>query len=106
MLYAIVRRDKPGMEDLRSRLQQIHSEYLQPFFPKLVFGGGLVGDETDTDTLIYDETGIRSVVGNLMVIDVASRAEAEAFHNDDPYTQNGMFESVLIQRLWQRVPAR
>ena len=92
------------MADLRSRLQPVHAEYLKPFLPKMVFGGGLVLEGTDTETLGYDQTGIRSVIGNLMVIDVPDRAAAEAFHNNDPYTQNGMFESAIIERIWQRVP--
>ena len=104
MLYAIVRRDRPGMEDERSRLQPVHAQYQAPFLSKMVFGGGLVVEGTNTETLGYDATGIRSVVGNVIVIDVPDRAAAEAFHNDDPYTQNDLFESVLIERFWQRVP--
>lgn len=94
------------MADLRSQLQPVHAEYLKPFFPKMVYGGGIVVEGTDTETLPYDEIGIRSVVGNLMVIDVPDRAAAEAFHNDDPYTQHDMFEPVMIEPLWQRVPPR
>ena len=32
-------------------------------------------------------------------------AEFEVFHRDDPYTKAGLFETVIIERLWQRVPA-
>jgi hypothetical protein len=100
MLYAITRRDRPGMAETRARLQPAHARYQQAFLPRIVYGGGMVGDATDTS----GDVDIRDVVGNVLVIDVPDRATAEAFHRDDPYTQADLFETVIIERLWQRVP--
>ena len=100
MLYAILRRDKPGMAALRARLQPEHARYQEPFMDTIVFGGGVVIDGTDTDL----EVPITHVVGNILILEVADWASAEAFHGNDPYTQNGLFETVIIEPFWQRVP--
>ena len=104
MLFAIVRRDKPGMADARARLLSAHAEYQKKFMAAIVFGGGLVTDGTTTDNFEYSETGIREVVGNLLILDVPDRASAQAIHRDDPYTLGGVFETVIIEPFLQRVP--
>ena len=100
MLYAIARRDRPGMAAERARLQPEHARYQAAFLPMIVYGGGMVGDAVDTS----GEVDIRDVIGNVLVMDVPDRETAEAFHRDDPYTKAGLFETVIIERLWQRVP--
>ncbi|MCZ6509081.1 MAG: YciI family protein [Alphaproteobacteria bacterium] len=104
MLFAIVRKDKPGMADVRARLLSVHAEYQKAFMPMIVFGGGLVVDGTDVEKFEYNETGIRDVVGNVLILDVPDRATAEAMHRDDPYTKGGVFETVIIEPFLQRVP--
>lgn len=104
MLFAIVRRDKPGMADTRARLLPAHAEYQKAFMPVIVFGGGLLADGADAAAFQYNATGIRNVIGNLLIVDVPDRAAAEALHNDDPYTRGGLFESVIIEPFLQRVP--
>jgi hypothetical protein len=100
MLYTIARRDRPGMAAERARLQPAHARYQAAFLPLIVYGGGMVTDATDTS----GDVDIRDVIGNVLVMDVPDRATAEAFHRDDPYTKAGLFETVIIERLWQRVP--
>lgn len=104
MLFAIARRDKPGMADERARLLAAHAEYQKAFLPQIVFGGGLLADGVDPAQFEYNEAGIRDVIGNVIVLDVADRAAAEAFHDNDPYTKGGLFESVIIEPFLQRVP--
>ncbi len=104
MLFAIARKDKPGMADARVRLLSAHAEYQKAFMATIVFGGGLVADGTDVDNFEYNEAGIRDVVGNVLIVDVPDRAAAEALHRDDPYTQGGLFETVIIEPFLQRVP--
>ena len=104
MLFAIARRDKPGMADTRARLLTAHAAYQKAYMGQIVFGGGLVADGTDVDAFEYNESGIRAVIGNVLVLDVADRAAAEAFHNNDPYTLGGLFDSVIIEPFLQRVP--
>jgi len=69
--------------------------------PRIVYGGGLVVDGTDTSAT----ADIRNVIGNVLIFEADARADAEAFHANDPYTQNDLFETVIIEQLWQRVPA-
>ncbi len=104
MLFAIARRDKPGMADQRARLLAAHAAYQKAFLPRIVFGGGLLADGADAAAFEYNEAGIRDVIGNVLIVDVPDRAAAEAFHRDDPYTQGGLFETVIIEPFLQRVP--
>ena len=100
MLYAVLRRDRPGKAALRARLQPEHARYQEPFLPMIVFGGGMVTEGTDTS----GEGGIRDVIGNVLILDAPDRETAEAFHRDDPYTKGDLFETVIIEPFWQRVP--
>jgi len=104
MLFAIARKDKPGMADERVRLLPAHAEYQQAFMARIVFGGGLVTDGADVDNFEYNEAGIRNVIGNVLIVDVPDRPAAEALHRDDPYTKGGLFETVIIEPFLQRVP--
>ena len=104
MLFAIARRDRPGMADQRARLFSAHADYQKAFMAMIVFGGGLVSDGIDVDDFEYDQTGIRDVIGNVLIVDVPDRAAAEAMHQNDPYTQGGVFETVIIEPFLQRVP--
>ena len=104
MLFAIARRDKPGLADERARLLPAHAEYQKAFMPMIRFGGGLLADGTDVDSFEYNEVGIRDVIGNVLIVDVPDRASAEALHRDDPYTKGGLFETVIIEPFLQRVP--
>ncbi len=68
MLFAIARRDKPGMADKRSQLLLDHADYQKKFMSIIVFGGGLVTDKTNIDKFEYSETGIRDVIGNILIL--------------------------------------
>ncbi|MGB0573322.1 MAG: YciI family protein [Alphaproteobacteria bacterium] len=105
MLFAIARRDKPGMGDKRAELLAAHAEYQKAFMSVITFGGGLVEDGTDVDSFVYGVEGIKQVTGNVLILDVPDRAAAEAFHANDPYTLGGVFETVIIEPFLQRVPA-
>ena len=100
MLFTLVRTDKPGQAKLRARLQPEHAAYQVPFLPMITFGGGLVGDGVDTS----GDVDIRDVTGNVLVFDAPDRATVEEFHANDPYTREGLFDTVIIAQLWQRVP--
>jgi uncharacterized protein YciI len=100
MRYVLIRKDRPGIAERRAALQPEHARYQAEFLPMIVFGGGLVADGTDTS----GELDIRKVIGNLLVFEAPDRAAVEAFHANDPYTREGVFESCLIEAVWQRVP--
>lgn len=98
--HVLIRRDRPGREDQRARLQPEHAAYQEPFLKLMVYGGGLVKEGTDT----AGEVDIRDVTGNCIVFE-ADRATVEEFHRNDPYTREDMFEFAIIEPIWQRVPA-
>lgn len=99
MRYALVRKDRPGRAEQRARLQPAHTAYQEPFLKLVVYGGGLVRDGVDTS----GEVDIRDVTGNVIVFE-ADRETVEAFHRNDPYTIEDMFEFAIIEPIWQRVP--
>lgn len=99
MRYALVRKDRSGRAEQRARLQPAHIAYQEPFLKLVVYGGGLVRDGVDTS----GEVDIRDVTGNVIVFE-ADRETVEAFHRNDPYTIEDMFEFAIIEPIWQRVP--
>ncbi|GEO82522.1 YciI family protein [Pararhodospirillum oryzae] len=84
MLFALYCLDKPDHGAVRQANRPAHLTYAREWEPKMLFGGPLL-----------DASG-ESMIGSLMVFDVADRAEVEAFSAGDPYTKAGLFESVTI----------
>jgi uncharacterized protein YciI len=84
--FVITTYDKPGHKQVRDDYRQRHLEYLEANVRKVIAGGGLFNDE---GTL---------VIGGLLVIDVDTPAEAEAFIRNDPFTGANLFERVEIVR--------
>ena len=99
MRYALVRRDRPGLEEQRAKLQPAHVAYQEPFLKLMVYGGGLVKEGID----ISGDVDIRDITGNVIVFE-ADRKTVEDFHRNDPYTLEDMFEFAIIEPVWQRVP--
>lgn len=87
MAYVIMMLDKPGGKAVRDAHRTAHYEYLSRFQDRLLVSGGLLED---------DESAFK---GGLIVLDVATRAEAEAFVAGDPFTAAGLQESTRIERL-------
>src|SRR3546814_23473 len=86
MAYMIATYDKPNHEHVRDRVRQSHLQYLEANVTKVIAGGGFWNDE---------ET---SVIGGLMLVDLDSKEEAEAFIAADPFTAADLFERVEIVR--------
>jgi uncharacterized protein YciI len=84
MLFALINTDKPASLDLRMATRPAHLAWLAGQESKLVTAGALL-----------DPAG--QFAGSLLVLDVADRAEAEAFAAADPYTRAGLFESSVIR---------
>lgn len=89
MLYIRLCLDKPGAEQLRNQHRSAHREYLAAGVAKLVQAGPLMASD-DTRN-----------VGSFMVIEADSLAAVQRFHDDDPFTQAGLFEEVRIHR-WDK----
>ena len=87
MLYIIYQIDKPDSEAIRARAREDHFAYLDAHEDILVLGGALLGEDGRTRT------------GSVLIVNVASRADAEAFSRDEPFRKAGLFARVEINRM-------
>lgn len=88
MRYALICLDKPNALQTRVENRPAHLEHLQ--------STGVVEQAGP----FIDAAG--QMCGSLIVLNVASKAEAEAWAAADPYAKAGLFASVMIQE-WKRV---
>jgi uncharacterized protein YciI len=89
MPYIIETWDRPGSQSVRQRTRDVHLVYLKAHQAKLIAcGAKLEDDGTDLG-------------GGLYVLDVETRAEAEAFIAADPFSEADLFERVQITR-WRK----
>jgi uncharacterized protein YciI len=89
MPYAIVTFDKPGHAAVRAAARERHIAYLKTHAHRLLAAGAMTDD---------DGTGGS---GGILLVDTEVRAEAERFIADDPFTQDGLFERVIVTR-WRK----
>ena len=87
MLYALYCVDKPDSEDLRLANRDAHLKYWAET-GKVNLGGPFTDDAGE------------HMEGSFLVIDVATRHEAETLQADDPYQLAGLFARVDI-RAWK-----
>lgn len=88
MRYVLVCLDKPNALQTRVENRPAHLEHIQT--------SGVVEQAGP----FIDAAG--QMCGSLIVLGVATRAEAEAWATADPYARAGLFASVMIQE-WKRV---
>lgn len=89
MPYVIQTQDKPGAASVRAEARPAHLEYLTRHQSLLLAAGALIED---------DGTGGN---GGVLIVDTDSRAEAEKFINEDPFTKAGLFQKVTVTR-WRK----
>ena len=87
MLWAIIRTASSTNAAGREKHHPAHAEYLRSHKKILVLSGPTLTDDGN------------SVIGSLLVVNVGSRAEAQAFADADPYQTAGMFTEVKIIRM-------
>jgi len=87
MLWAISRVAAPNFAEMREKVLQPHIEYLKSQKKILVLSGGTTSDDGKT------------FVGSLLIVNVGSRDEAQAFVDGDPFTKAGLFRDVTITRM-------
>ena len=91
--FVLICHDKPGALDLRIATRERHLAWVGENRANVVRAGPL-----------FDDAG--AMAGSLFVIEVANRAEVEAFTAADPYAQAGLFERVEILNWRQTVGAQ
>ena len=87
MLWAISRVAAPNFAAMREKGLQAHLDYLHSQKRILVVSGATLSDDG------------KEVIGSLLIVNVNSRAEAQAFVDGDPFTKTGMFTNVTITRM-------
>ena len=87
MLWAISRTAAPNFAEMREKVLQPHIDYLKGQKKILVLSGGTTSDDGQT------------FVGSLLIVNVGSRREAQAFVDGDPFTKAGLFRNVTITRM-------
>ena len=88
MYFIIVNTDKPGQNALRLATRLVQHAYLDGFAERILFAGPTV-----------TEDGSQSM-GNLIVFEADSYADAEAFARADPYAKADLFDTTCI-RPWK-----
>ena len=87
MLWAISRVAGPNFAAMREMGLQAHLDYLRSQKGILVVSGATLTDDG------------KEVTGSMLIVNVGSRAEAQAFVDDDPFQKAGMFTNVTITRM-------
>ena len=87
MLYICYNIDKPNSADLRVKLRDAHFEYLHKLEGTLVLAGATLADDGKTRT------------GSVFIINVKSKAEAEAFSAAEPFRKGGLFQRTEISHM-------
>jgi len=82
-MYAIICTDKDGSFEIRKANREAHLAYAAE--TPVVFGGPFQNEEG-------------AMIGSLLVVDVATRGEAEAWAANDPYAKAGLFKKAQIER--------
>ena len=93
-MYAIVCYDRPDSASLRDAHRAAHMDFLKTNAAKVVFGGPLKNTPDGPST------------GAIIVVNCATREEAEAFIKGDPFQRNGVYESVVVRAFKQVFPQK
>lgn len=72
---------------MRDKGLQAHVDYLHSQKGILVVSGATLSDDG------------KAFIGSLLIVNVNSRVEAQAFVDGDPFTKAGMFTNVTITRM-------
>lgn len=76
--------DKPDSQHIRLDNRPRHLEYIKTNLDKVVMAGPVLSDDR------------QAMVGSILVLDFAERAQLDAFLAGDPYAQAGLFAGVTV----------
>jgi uncharacterized protein len=93
-MYALICFDRADSAALRDQHRSAHQKFLSENSTKILFGGPLKNTPEGAST------------GALIVLDCATREEAEAFISADPFHRGGVYESVAVRAFKQVFPPK
>jgi uncharacterized protein YciI len=79
--------DDPARAHLRQELLDVHVAYLNAHQDKIVLGGAQLREDGTTRH------------GSVLILNVKSLADAEAFVREEPYAKAGLFRTQKISRM-------
>lgn len=88
MRFALICKDKPDHLEMRQANRDAHLAYIES--TGVVEMAGPLLDDDDQMT------------GSLIILDVADRAAAQDWKDNDPYEKAGLFEAVILTP-WNKV---
>lgn len=99
MLYAIIARDIPDSAELRARTRPRHLAYIKP----LADAGRVIiaGPHPAIDS---EEASPEGIAGSLIIAEFASLDDARSWADADPYSTEGVFDSVEVKPFIQVLP--
>jgi uncharacterized protein YciI len=83
-MFVVHCKDKPGCQQIRIDNRPRHLEFLKANLDKVVMAGPVQTEDR------------QGMVGSVLVLDFATRADLDRFLAADPYAQAGLFESVTV----------
>ena len=91
MLFVFHLKDRPEAGELRKAIRPAHKKYLAQVADRICVAGPLLSDDQ------------AKMIGSLLVIDFPSRAAAEAWLTEEPFTRAGVYDASVVtafQNLW------
>jgi uncharacterized protein YciI len=94
MLFTLYCLDKPGSTARRRELRAIHKAHVATIADRLAAAGPLFEDDGTT------------MIGSLLIVDFEDRAALDAWLDDEPFTQQGVYDSVTVRLFLNVWPQR
>ena len=94
MLFTLYCIDKPHSTERRLALRTLHRAHVATVADRLAAAGPLFADDGVT------------MVGSLLIVDFEDRAALDAWLKDEPFTQQGVYESVTVRPFLNVWPQR
>ena len=83
-MFVVHCKDKPGAQQIRLDNRAAHLDFLKANLARVVMAGPVQTEDR------------QGMVGSVLVLDFAARAELDAFLAQDPYAKAGLFDSVTV----------
>ena len=85
-MFIAILKSKPDTLETRARLKSAHDKYWDGFMPVLRLAGPMLDEDGETR------------IGQILILDVAQRSEAEDIITNDPFYSAGLFTEFVINR--------
>lgn len=95
MYYLVYRKDASGAKELRVKFMEPHLEYIKEYKKRFLIGGPFFDPAAD-------DNSDNNASGGCFIIKADSYAEVRGIVDNDPFTKEGVFGTIIIER-WKPV---